>query len=62
MSKGSHSHPNVGSLVRDTAKDRVGVYMGKMGPFAMLRPVGGGKEWEVRPEDVRSATTEVNRA
>ncbi|WP_461037433.1 hypothetical protein [Streptomyces mayteni] len=34
------------------ARDRVGIYMGMAGPFAMLRPIGGGKEWEARPEDV----------
>lgn len=61
MSKVSADHPNMGALVRDQATDRVGFYMGKAGPFSMLRPVGGGKEWEARPEDVRSVS-EVRRA
>jgi hypothetical protein len=43
----------VGSLVRDSATDRLGVYMGKGGPLALLRPVGGGKEWEAQPADLR---------
>ncbi|MBL1096826.1 hypothetical protein [Streptomyces coffeae] len=55
MSKISHGHPNVGTLVRDTATDRLGVYMGRGGPYAMLRPRHGGKEWQARPEDLRPA-------
>ena len=61
MSKVSQSHPNVGALVSDQATHRVGVYMGKAGPFAMLRPVGGGKEWEARPEDL-CPVAELHRA
>jgi hypothetical protein len=61
VGKVSADHPNVGALVRDQATDRVGVCMGKAGPFAMLRPVGGGTEWETRPESLR-AVREVSRA
>ncbi len=53
MRKSSHDHPNVGTLVRDTATDRLGVYMGGGGPYAMLRPRHGGREWQARPEDLR---------
>ncbi|MEU4897176.1 hypothetical protein AB0B12_31775 [Streptomyces sp. NPDC044780] len=60
MRKSSHDHPNVGTLVRDTATDRLGVYMGRGGPYAMIRPQLGGKEWQVPPEDLRLA--EVSRA
>ncbi|MBE4797407.1 hypothetical protein [Streptomyces caniscabiei] len=41
--------PAPGALVRDTARDRIGEFMGKQGPYFMLRPLGGGREWEVSP-------------
>ncbi|MGW7404451.1 hypothetical protein ACWGI9_12100 [Streptomyces sp. NPDC054833] len=34
---------------------KVGEYRGKAGPYAMLRPVGGGREWEADPEQIRPA-------
>lgn len=60
MRKSSHDHPNVGTLVRDQTTDRVGVHMCRGGPYPMLGPQHGGKEWEERPEDLRPA--EVCRA
>jgi hypothetical protein len=51
----------VGSLVRDKATDRLGVYMGRGGPFALLRPLGGGKEWEAQPADLRHEVSEHPR-
>ncbi|RBM16065.1 hypothetical protein [Streptomyces sp. PT12] len=57
MSKTSHDHPKVGELVRDAA-GRVGAYMGQAGPYAMLRPQGGGKEWQARRSDLRPFTPE----
>ncbi|MDT0322141.1 hypothetical protein [Streptomyces millisiae] len=62
MSKVSDNHPNVGALVCDETRKRIGVFMGMAGPFAMLRPVGGGKEWEVMPEDVREMTGDHDHA
>ena len=47
--------PRIGRLVRD-GKGRVGRYMGKGGPYAILRPVGGGKEWEANLEGVEPLT------
>lgn len=47
--------PRIGRLVRD-GRGRVGRYMGKGGPYAMLRPVGGGKEWETDLEGVEPLT------
>ncbi|MEE1835785.1 hypothetical protein [Streptomyces sp. SP17KL33] len=41
--------PAVGTLVLDTATDRVGVFMGRVHPHSSrvwLRPEGGGREWE----------------
>ncbi|MDT0307920.1 hypothetical protein RM780_13235 [Streptomyces sp. DSM 44917] len=54
MDTSSEDHTDVGALVRDEATGRRGLYMGTSGPYAMLRPLGGGREWEVRPEDVRA--------
>ncbi|GAA1305769.1 hypothetical protein GCM10009579_89400 [Streptomyces javensis] len=55
MRKSSHAHPNVGTLVRDTATDRLGSYMGRGGPCFMLRVQHGGKEWQAHPTEVSRA-------
>ncbi|MFE2421811.1 hypothetical protein [Streptomyces hokutonensis] len=47
-----------GTLVYDASTNKVGEYRGKAGPYAMLRPVGGGREWEANPGSVRPATPE----
>ncbi|MET8639485.1 hypothetical protein ACWEQ2_34560 [Streptomyces sp. NPDC004096] len=48
--------PPIGSYAVDVRTGRVGVVMGHEGPYVQLRPYGGGKEWDVEPEAVRSAT------
>ncbi|MEU6084366.1 hypothetical protein [Streptomyces sp. NPDC047108] len=45
--------PAVGVPVRDTERDRVGVVMGREGPYLQLRPLGGGREWDAEPGRVR---------
>ncbi|MFB0620947.1 hypothetical protein [Streptomyces sp. AGS-58] len=45
-----------GSLLYDPATDRVGEYRDRAGPYALLRPVGGGVEWEADPGTLRPAT------
>ncbi|MCQ9129922.1 DUF7848 domain-containing protein [Streptomyces hilarionis] len=45
-----------GTVVYDPASDKVGEYRGQAGPYALLRPLGGGREWEARPESLRTAT------
>ncbi|MCH0541911.1 hypothetical protein I3F58_20525 [Streptomyces sp. MUM 203J] len=47
--------PRSGTLARD-GEGRVGVFMGVVGPYAMLRPVGGGQEWESDPGGVTPLT------
>ncbi|MET8681665.1 hypothetical protein ABZW18_29800 [Streptomyces sp. NPDC004647] len=49
--------PALGALAKDTAKDAVGVVMGYVGGRVWLRPLLGGREWEVRSERVRSLTS-----
>lgn len=46
----------VGDTVRDTERDRVGRVMGFLGGYVQLRPVGGGIEWDARPERLRPVT------
>ncbi|NEE26455.1 hypothetical protein G3M53_13410 [Streptomyces sp. SID7982] len=48
--------PDPGTLLADTSRgDRVGEFQGVAGPYWSLRPVGGGREWEVEPRYVRTA-------
>ncbi|MHC5904309.1 hypothetical protein ACVNF4_10450 [Streptomyces sp. S6] len=46
----------VGDVVRDTGRDKVGEVMGLVGPCVQVRPVGGGVEWDARPELLRSVS------
>ncbi|MCZ0989332.1 MULTISPECIES: hypothetical protein [Streptomyces] len=46
----------VGSCAVDTRSGRLGIVMGHEGPYVQLRPYGGGREWDARPEAVRQAT------
>ncbi|MFC4504830.1 MULTISPECIES: hypothetical protein [Streptomyces] len=45
-----------GTLLYDPATDMVGEYRDSSGPYAMLRPVGGGREWQADPAALRPAT------
>ena len=44
--------PRVGTMVWDTALDRMGRVMDQEDTCLYLRPPGGGTEWQARPEDV----------
>ncbi|MEU6603602.1 hypothetical protein [Streptomyces shenzhenensis] len=50
-------HPTPGTLMVD-ADQRVGEFRGEAYGFWFLRPVTGGKEWSVAPEDVQPASPE----
>ncbi|WP_019073743.1 hypothetical protein [Streptomyces hokutonensis] len=45
-----------GALLYDPATNKVGEYQDKSGPYALLRPVGGGREWQADPASLRPAT------
>ncbi|WP_043673086.1 hypothetical protein [Streptomyces xylophagus] len=45
-----------GTLLYDPATSKVGEYQDTAGPYALLRPVGGGREWQADPESLRPAT------
>ncbi|GAA2790704.1 hypothetical protein [Streptomyces showdoensis] len=49
-------HQECGAYLYDPAARKVGEYRGQAGPYAMLRPLGGGREWQADPELVRPAT------
>ncbi|WCN01737.1 hypothetical protein [Streptomyces sp. M92] len=46
----------LGAVLYDPAAAKVGAYQGRSGPRALLRPVGGGREWEADPASLRPAT------
>ncbi|WP_411141532.1 hypothetical protein [Streptomyces sp. x-80] len=48
--------PERGAVVYDPATRKVGEYQTAAGPYALLRPVGGGLEWEADPAQIRLAT------
>ncbi|WP_200305744.1 hypothetical protein [Streptomyces adelaidensis] len=48
--------PSLGDIVKDTKRDRIGRVMGHEGPYVQLRPPGGGREWDAKPEHIRQAT------
>ncbi|MFD1663309.1 hypothetical protein ACFSL4_35385 [Streptomyces caeni] len=45
-----------GALVYDPAARKVGAYHDRSGPYVLLRPVGGGREWQADPAALRPAT------
>lgn len=45
-----------GNLVYDPGTNGVGEYLAEAGARAVLRPVGGGQEWQADLERVRPAT------
>lgn len=45
--------PALGVLLLDVRRDRLGEFRGCCCGRWYLRPVRGGREWEVDPEDVR---------
>ncbi|MFG3347887.1 hypothetical protein ACGF1Z_22815 [Streptomyces sp. NPDC048018] len=49
-------HTECGAYLYDPAAEKVGEYRGQAGPYAMLRPIGGGREWQADPGRVRPAT------
>ncbi|MEU6175882.1 hypothetical protein ABZ832_28735 [Streptantibioticus parmotrematis] len=48
--------PKVGYLAWDPGTSRFGIVMDDLADTVWLRPLGGGREWTVRSQDIRSAT------
>ncbi|MGJ5897738.1 hypothetical protein DF268_16650 [Streptomyces sp. V2] len=45
-----------GTLLYDPTTDKVGEFQARDGKYAMLRPVGGGIEWQADPDTLRPPT------
>ena len=63
--------PRVGELAYDCRSDRVGQVMELRTAYALLRPPGGGREWDVplgyvhsadRADELRARVAELNAA
>ncbi|WP_435608145.1 hypothetical protein [Streptomyces sp. C10-9-1] len=55
--------PEPGSYAVDLRSGRVGRVMAYLGPDAYLRPLGGGREWECPPGELKAASfSELLRA
>ena len=48
----NHTRPGIGELAKDSVRDRIGVVMGEVGGRVQIRPIGGGTEWDVMPDNV----------
>jgi hypothetical protein len=48
--------PAVGTAVRDTTRNRVGLVMDHEGPYLQLRPLSGGREWDAAADRVQLLT------
>ncbi|MBV7697727.1 hypothetical protein [Streptomyces sp. TRM70350] len=48
--------PKLHETVEDTATRKVGRVMGFEGPYVQLRPLGGGVEWDAKPETLKPVT------
>ncbi|MGW1609235.1 hypothetical protein ACWCQZ_07475 [Streptomyces sp. NPDC002285] len=47
------TRPGIGELAKDSARARTGIVMGEVGGRVQIRPIGGGKEWEALPHNVK---------
>ncbi|ELS54450.1 hypothetical protein J7F01_39160 [Streptomyces sp. ISL-22] len=53
MASNQQTRPDIGELAKDTARNRIGVVMGKVGGRVQIKPIGGGVEWDAMPENVK---------
>ncbi|MFB7499614.1 hypothetical protein ACFC09_33890 [Streptomyces sp. NPDC056161] len=56
MDSHERSVPGVSDLARDAGRNTVGEIMGRVGGLVQMRPLGGGREWDAQPGDVRPLT------
>ncbi|MFJ9430508.1 hypothetical protein ACIRQY_12635 [Streptomyces sp. NPDC101490] len=56
MTEEGDGPPLVDAVVLDTARNRVGRVMGSEGPYLQLRPLGGGREWDVTAAQLHRLT------
>jgi hypothetical protein len=56
MASNQQTKPGIGELAKDTSSGRIGIVMGEVGARVQIRPVGGGVEWDVLPDNVVAPT------
>ncbi|WP_189708959.1 hypothetical protein [Streptomyces anandii] len=56
MASNQQTRPGIGELAKDTASGRIGIVMGEVGARVQIRPIGGGVEWDARPDNVVALT------
>lgn len=56
MASNQQTRPGIGELAKDTASGRIGVVMGEVGARVQIRPIGGGVEWDAKPDNVVAST------
>ncbi|MFI8276010.1 hypothetical protein ACIGBH_14040 [Streptomyces sp. NPDC085929] len=56
-SPGPSHTPAIGDTVRDTLRNRFGIVTDRIGPYLRLRPLTGGRVWEVESEDTEPVST-----
>ncbi|HEY8984510.1 MAG TPA: hypothetical protein VIU15_33670 [Streptomyces sp.] len=52
MASNQQTRPGIGELAKDTARGLIGVVMDEVGGRVQIRPLTGGTEWDVLPENV----------
>ncbi|WP_369170765.1 hypothetical protein AB5J49_24500 [Streptomyces sp. R28] len=53
MASNQQTRPGIGDLAKDTSRGRIGVVMGEVGGRVQIRPIGGGREWDALPRNVK---------
>jgi len=52
MASNQQTRPSIGELAKDSVRGRIGVVMGEIGGRVQMRPLRGGIEWDVMPDQV----------
>jgi len=56
MASNQQTGPGIGELAKDKANGRIGVVTGEVGARMQVRPIGGGVEWDARPDNMVAPT------
>ncbi|MFD4377098.1 hypothetical protein [Streptomyces sp. NPDC058486] len=58
MTSDQETRPRIGAAAKDLSTDKIGFVMGEQHGMVQLRPLSGGVEWEVTPDQVVTPTAE----
>lgn len=56
MASKQQTGPGIRELAKDIGSGRIGVVMDRVGGRVQMRPIGGGVEWDARPDNVVAPT------